>query len=458
MKKTLRNLLLLFFLSSALQAEKPNIVYIIADDLGYGDLSSYGQQHFQTPHIDALGEEGLRFTEHYAGNTVCAPSRSTLMTGQDTGNTYLRGNGPFHLREQDLTVAEILKKAGYKTGMVGKSCVTGDVKDPQIPHNCGFDYFYGTLDHRTGHWHYPNQVFSQGKPVKIEGNNGKTGNVYIEDVFTERSLEFIEQNKDSPFFLLLSFSVPHASLQAPQESIDPFIGKLEGDLSYEGGHYLAVEHVKATHAAMVTRMDQHVGQVVAKLEELGLTENTMISFTSDNGSHFEGGYKPEYLNSNGTLRGGKRDLYEGGIRVPFLVKWPAVIKPGRTTKHASAFWDFLPTVCEISGEPIPENIQGLSYLPLLKGEEQKKHEYLYWEFQERGGRVALRKDNWKLVRYDVNKPEKSSTYQLYNLNKDLSEKWNVAKKFPEKVKELRTLLKSARVTSPVEKWNFKGEL
>jgi len=437
--------------------KKPNIIYIIADDLGYGDLSCYGQKSFQTPHLDQLAAEGIKFTSHYSGSTVCAPSRSTLMTGQDSGNTYIRGNGKYQLRPEDTTVAEVLKEAGYKTGMIGKSCVTGNTKDAQAPHICGFDYFWGTLSHETAHWHYPKQVFTQGKAEKIEGNNGKIGAIYIQDKYTEKSLEFIDKSKEAPFFLILSFSVPHASLQAPSEAIEPFIGKFENERSYKGGHYLACKHVKATHAAMITRMDQHVGQVVAKVKELGLEENTLICFTSDNGSHVEGGYHYNLLQSNGELRGGKRDLYEGGIRVPFIVKWPKTIKPGTTTDHVSAFWDFMPTICDIIGVEAPDNIQGISFFPTLKEEEQKKHPYLYWELTERGGRIALRKGDWKIVRYDVNKQEKDSQYELYNLTDDLSEKNNIANDHPEKVKDLVQLIQNARTESLIEHWNFTNE-
>jgi len=399
----------------------------------------------------------MRFTSNYSGSTVCAPSRSALMTGQDTGHTYIRGNGPHQLRPEDTTIAELLKQVGYQTGMVGKSCVTGNTTDAQAPHIAGFDYFWGTLSHRTAHYHYPKRVFSQGNVVPIEGNNGKTGSVYIQDSYTEKSLEFIEQSKDAPFFLLLSYSVPHATVQAPPEAVQPFIGKFQDEVSYKGGHYLACEHVKATHAAMVTRMDQQVGQVIAKLKELGLEENTLICFTSDNGSHKEGGYHYEMLQSNGVLRGGKRDLYEGGIRVPFIVKWPAAVKSGTTSDHASAFWDFLPTICEITGAKAPENIQGLSYLPSLTGKEQAQHPYLYWELLEKDGRVALRQGDWKIVRYDMHNKKQKSPYELYNIASDLSEKNNLAAKHPEKVAELVNLLQKARITSPIKTWNFKAQ-
>jgi len=451
--KLLYTLLATLSLASA-ESRLPNIVYIIADDLGYGDLSCYGQEHFETPNLDQMAAEGMRFTSHYSGSTVCAPSRSALMTGQDTGHTFLRGNGAHQLRPTDTTVAELLKKAGYRTGMVGKSCVTGNTMDPQAPHVAGFDYFWGTLSHRTAHYHYPKSVFSQGKVVPIPGNNGKTGSVYIQDRYTEKSLEFIEESQEQPFFLLLAYSVPHATLQAPPEAVEPFIGTFEDEVSYAGDHYLACEHVKATHAAMVTRLDQHVGQVMAKLKELGLEENTLICFTSDNGSHTEGGYHFDLLKSNGELRGGKRDLYEGGIRVPFIVKWPHVVAEGAISEHVSAFWDFMPTVCEISGVSAPENIQGLSYLPTLKGATQPKHQYLYWELTEKGGRVALRQGEWKVIRYNVRNRKQKAKYELYNLAEDLSEQHDVAAQHPDKVKELVSLLKSARTKSPINKWNM----
>ncbi len=446
-----------FSLMSLAYSEKPNVVYIIADDLGYSDLSCYGQKGFETPHLDQMAKDGIRFTSHYSGSTVCAPSRSCLMTGQDSGNTYIRGNGKYQLREEDLTVAELFQDAGYKTGMVGKSCVTGNTSDAQAPHVSGFDYFWGTLSHKIAHYHYPSQVYSQGEVVKIEGNNGQTGSVYIQDEYTKRSLEFIDDSKDAPFFLLLSYSVPHASLQAPKEAVEPFIGKFPNERSFKGGHYTACEHVLATHAAMVTRMDQHVGEIVGKLKELGIDENTIICFTSDNGSHVEGGYNYKLLKSNGELRGGKRDLYEGGIRVPMIVKWPKVVKAGRETNHASAFWDFLPTVCETVGVKPPEGIQGVSYLPLLKGEKQPSHDFLYWEYQNR---MALRKGEWKLVKHGVgakvkkNKKVQKVGYELFNLSDDLGEKNDLATKHPEKVKELSKLLKSARTPSPEAVWNF----
>lgn len=440
-------------LANSSAKEQPNIVYIIVDDLGLGDLSCYGQKNFKTPNIDSLGRDGITFSAHYSGSTVCAPARSSLMTGQDQGHTRIRGNGPQQLLPEDITFAHMLKKAGYTTGMVGKSCVTGNTQNPEVPTTSGFDYFYGTLSHVTAHHHYPTHVFEHGKKVAIPGNKVKSGKVYIQDRYTEKGIEFIETNKDKPFVLVLSYSAPHADIDVPEDSVQPFLGKFEPEVSYKGGHYKACKNIKATYAGMVTRLDKHVGSVLKKLKELELEENTIVSFTSDNGPTKAGGYHWDYHNSNGELRGGKRDLYEGGIRVPFLVRWPAKINAGSTTDHPSAFWDVLPTFCEIAAVTPPENIQGISFLPSLLNQKQNKHPYLYWEFHEHGGKVALRQGNWKIVRLGVSS-KKPKAYELYNLAKDPSEKSNLAKKFPERVKELSDLLESHRQASPIKKWNF----
>ena len=439
--------------------DPPNIVYIIADDLGLGDLSSYGQKNFNTPNIDSLGRDGITFSAHYSGSTVCAPARSSLMTGQDQGHTYIRGNGAHELRREDTTFAHILKEAGYTTGMVGKSCVTGNTQNPTAPATSGFDYFYGTLSHYTAWHHYPKHVYEHGEKIAIPGNKVTRGAVYIQDRYTEKGIEFIETNKDKPFMLVLSYSAPHADIDVPQDSVEPFLGKFEPEVTNKGnkGNYKACENIKATYAGMVTRLDNHVGSVLKKLKELGLEENTIVSFTSDNGPSKAGGYHWRFHNSNGELRGGKRDLYEGGIRVPFLVRWPAKIKAGTTTDHPSALWDVLPTFCDIAAVEPPKNIQGISFLPSLLSQKQSKHPFMYWEFHEDGGKVALLQGGWKIVRLDVSEKRKRP-YELYNLADDPSENSNVAEKFPERVEELISLLKSHRKESPLGKWNFQGRL
>ncbi|MEM1297477.1 MAG: arylsulfatase, partial [Verrucomicrobiota bacterium] len=382
--------LLMLFTNLAHSAERPNIIYIIVDDMGYGDLSCYGQKSWQTPNIDRLATEGIKFTSHYSGSTVCAPSRSSLMTGQDQGHTRIRGNGNHQLLPEDITVAELLKEAGYRTGMIGKSCVTGNTKDAQCPHECGFDYFYGTLSHVTAHHHWPQFVFENGEQIEIPGNQGKTGEVFIQNRYTEKALSFVREDPEEPFFLLLSFSTPHADIDAPEEDVAPFLGKFEPEVAYKGGHYKGTKTIKANYAGMVANLDKNIGKLLGLLKELGIDENTVVSFTSDNGPTLAGGYHWDFFDSNGSLRGGKRDLYEGGIRVPFLVRWPAKITEGRESDHPSAFWDFLPTACDLAGAEKPSNIQGVSYLPTLLGTEQPKHDYLYWEFHEKGGKVALR--------------------------------------------------------------------
>lgn len=434
-----------------LHAEQPNIIYIIADDLGYNDLSCYGQKGWKTKHIDSLAKKGIKFTQHYAGSTVCAPSRSSLITGQDQGHTKIRGNGGFELGKKDNSIAKILKSAGYQTAMIGKSCVTGNTNNAKAPHTLGFDYFYGTLSHLAAHHHYPRKIFTQGKAEIIEENHGKHGKVFIQNRYTDKALDFIEKNQKKPFFLLLSFSTPHADIDAPEEDVKPFIGKFKNEKSYPGAHYKACKHIKATYAGAVMNVDKNVGRVLEKIKQLNLEKNTIVSFTSDNGPAAEGGYHFEMHNSNGDLRGGKRDLFEGGIRVPFLVKWPAKIKAGRVSKHPSAFWDILPTYAEITKQQAPKNIQGISFLPTLLDKKQPEHKHLYWEFHELGGRVALRQGDWKLVIYKSK--SKQPKYHLFNIKKDPSEKKNLKDKKKSLLKRLIRKAKDHRQKSPIKYWN-----
>jgi len=434
-------------------ASSPNIVYIIVDDMGIGDLSCYGQKAWSTPNIDRLAKEGMKFTSHYSGSTVCAPSRSSLMTGQDQGHTRVRGNGEFKILPEDVTVAELLKQAGYATGMVGKSCVTGNINDAQCPFECGFDTYYGTLHHVDAHHHWPQWIYADGEKVEIPGNKGKTGEVFIQNRYTEKAIEFIQQRKDKPFFLILSYSTPHADIDAPKEDVEPFLGKYEPEVVYKGGHYKGSKTIKANYAGMVANLDKNIGKVLAALNEAGVDENTVVSFTSDNGPTTAGGYHWEFFDSNGIYRGGKRDLYEGGIRVPFLVRWPAKIKAGTASDHPSAFWDFLPTACDLAGVEKPGQIQGVSYLPTLLGEDQPPHDYLYWEFHEKGGKVALRQGDWKVVGLDRSKA-KPKPWELYHLADDISEQTDLAAKHPQKLKQLVKLLKAHRQPSEVAKWNF----
>jgi len=451
------------FLTQALMAEneKPNIIYVIADDLGYGDLSCYGQKNFKTPNLDKMAEAGIRFTDHYSGATVCLPSRVSLMTGKDMGHAYIRGNGDLKLRKGvDITIAHILKDAGYSTAMIGKSCVQGGDSDPEVPLYCGFDYFFGTLSHKTAHHHYSTHVYENQAKIKIKGNDsekGKTGQVYIHDLYTTKAKEFIKQNQKKSFFLLLSYGIPHADISAPQSVVKQFSGKYKDEISYPGRHYASCKEVKATYAAMVTKLDTYMGDLFKQLNELGISNNTIVCFTSDNGPHYEGGYDPEFHNSNGDLQKGKRSFHEGGIRVPFIVKWPSKIQAGQTSNHSSAFWDFMATMCEITGQKIPDGTQSLSFLSTLLGKKQKSHSHLYWERPGQGGEIALRQGKWKLLRKNINnlKSQAAPSNALYNLEEDIGEKNDLSKVYPEKFEELMKLAINSRIECEIKKWNFK---
>jgi arylsulfatase A-like enzyme len=438
--------------------QKPNIVFILADDLGYGDLSCYGQKQFQTPNLDKMAAGGMRFTQHYSGTTVCAPSRSSLMTGQHTGHTPIRGNkewkpeGQWPMKAEAVTVAEILKNAGYTTGAFGKWGL-GFVGTEGDPNQQGFDEFYGYNCQRLAHNYYPGHLWDNQQKIEIPENSGDKFGVYAPDLIHQRALQFIGKNKDKPFFLFYPNIIPHAELLLPEENMAEFRGKFlpekkfkgaePGDKNFREGEYGTQPESHAAFAAMVTLLDKQVGEILSKLKELGLEKNTLVIFSSDNGPHLEGGADPDYFDSNGLLKGYKRDLYEGGMRVPMIAFWEGKIVAGSKSEHASAFWDFLPTAAEIAGVEAPENIDGISYLSELLGKEQKQHEYLYWEFHELGGRQAVRKGDWKLVSYQVFDPAKT-TIELFNLADDISEENNVAEKHPEIVKELSELMKTAR--------------
>ncbi len=444
----MKSLVLAFLLLTPLAA-KPNIIFIITDDLGYGDLSCYGQKNFTTPNIDKLAASGIRFTRHYSGATVCAPSRCTLMTGKDTGHAAVRGNGPFSLPGEETTVAEIAVKAGYNTAMIGKSCVTGNTQTPETVLSSGFGHFYGTTDHKDGHFRYPRFVYRNTDKVGFPENKLHQGTDYDATLYTQEALGYIaKQDAAKPFFMLLSYPIPHASVLAPEDALKDARPIVHDEVALEkSGHYTATPEVKANYIGMMTLLDKAVGSIVAQLGKQGLLDDTLIIFTSDNGPHHEGGMNPDLLDSNGPLRGGKRDLYEGGIRVPFIASWPAAIKPGSTSDHPSAFWDFLPTFCELAAAAAPDGIQGISFAPTLTGKgDQEKHRYLYWEFHEQGVRRAIQQGDWKLVQYNLSDPAHTTT-GLYDLANDIGETTDLAKANPEKAAELLTLMESARVPS-----------
>ena len=442
----------------------PNIIYILADDLGYGDLSVYGQKKYMTPNIDRLAAEGILFSQHYSGSTVCAPSRSALMTGMHTGHTVVRGNygikpeGQFPIPDSTLTIAEVLKKAGYSTGAFGKWGL-GYPGSEGDPNNQGFDTFYGYNCQTIGHNYYPYHLWSNQDSIVLPENSGKKKGVYAPSLIHGRTLAFIEENKDRPFFAYVPSIIPHAELVAPEEELKRFRGKYVPEKEYKGiddgprykiGGYGSQKESHAAFAAMVGILDRQVGEIVEKVNDLGIADNTIIIFTSDNGPHLEGGADPDYFDSNGSLKGYKRDLYEGGIRVPLLVKWPNKIKPGTVTAHISAFWDVFPTLAEIAEVKETSGLDGISFLPTLLGGSvvQKEHEYLYWEFHEKGGRQAVRMGDWKAVKYNVlENPEAS--LELYDLSKDIGEEHNVAAYFPKVVAEMESILEKARTPSEV---------
>lgn len=432
----------------------PNIIFVLADDLGYGDLGSFGQEQIRTPNLDLLAAQGVRFTNFYAGSTVCAPSRNVLMTGQHTGHTYIRGNGKFNLRSKDLTVATVLKQAGYITALIGKWGL-GHEGSNGVPTRQGFDYFFGYLDQHHAHNYYPSFLMRNEERVPLEnvvpaggdygfGQGVATHKVsYSHDLLMEKALQFVDQNKDSPFFLYLALTIPHANNEAGDKGMEvPEHGIYANEMWPEPQKGLA---------AMITRMDADLGRLLERLEEHRIEKDTIVFFTSDNGPHREGGNDPDFFDSNGPLRGIKRDLYEGGIRVPMIVSWPGRTSTGAVSEHVGSFADVMATAAEIAGVDSPPDTDSVSFLPAILGdrEKQEKHRYLYWEFYGRGSAQAVRADQWKAVR----KPIFTGDIELYNLSKDLGEEKNVADQHSEVVDEMKLMMEEAHTPSELWKVN-----
>jgi arylsulfatase A len=442
------------------EKKHPNIIYILADDLGYGDLSCYGQQKFRTPNIDKLALEGMMFTQHYTGCTVSAPSRSCLMTGLHTGHTPIRGNkrwdpeGQWPLPASAYTIAEMLKSEGYATGAFGKWGL-GFVGTEGDPNKQGFDEFFGFNCQSLAHNYYPDHLWHNQEKIPLpENGDGKKG-AYSADLIHNAALDFLGKNRNKPFFLFYPTTIPHAELAAKEEYMKLFRGKFVPEKSFKGidagptfrlGPYGSQLETHAAYAAMVKELDDYVGDLVKKLKELNLDQNTIIFFASDNGPHLEGGGDPDYFNSNGDLRGYKRDMYEGGIRTPLIVKWPGKIKSESASNYVSAFWDIMPTIAEIAGIKTPESIDGISFLPELLGKNQKQHEYLYWEFHEQGGKIAVRMENWKGVKLNVDK-NPDAMMELYDLSKDIGETTDLAPSNPEIVKKIEGIIKQQHIPS-----------
>ena len=437
---------------------RPNIIVIQADDLGYGDIGPYGQTRFATPNLDELAAEGIRFTSYYSGSTVCAPSRATLMTGQHTGHNWIRGNGEIPLREEDVTLAMTLANAGYRTAQIGKWGL-GREGTAGLPNLKGFEYSFGVLDHRQAHRQYTEFLHRNGERVPVDLEQD-----YVNDLFTEEALDYIARQDDRPFFVYLNYTVPHAELRPPEEALAKFRGQFEEPKPYVNeaadarptGYedrslgYRSQPTPRAAFAAMVTRLDEHVGRIVDAIDAAGLGANTLVLFTSDNGPHREGGADPEFFGSSGPLRGIKRDLYEGGIRVPMIARWTGTVPAGQVSDHPWAHWDLLPTLATLAGVSPPDGIDGMSMATALRGEPQETHEFFYWEFHERGFQQAVRMGSWKAVRLEAGAP-----LELYDLAVDLGETTNVAADNPNVVAHIETYLQSAR--TPSDRWQTPEE-
>ena len=483
MKKAGCVFLVLCFFTCVFAQQKPNIIYIYADDLGYGELGCYGQQKIKTPNLDKIARDGIKFTQHYTSAPVCAPARCMLMTGKHSGHSYIRGNyelgefgddqegGQMPLPEGTFTIAKLMRQAGYTTGAIGKwglgmNATTGD------PNKQGFDYFYGYLDQKQAHNYYPTHLWENGKRDLLNNSyiqvhrplpkdaadtafNYFKGKDYSLTKMAEKTLAFIRQNKNKPFFLYLPYTGPHVSLQAPDEAVNEYRGKFD-EKPYRGEKgYASTLYPLSTYAAMITYMDKQVGKIMDLLKELGLDSNTMVLFSSDNGATFSvGGTDTNFFNSVAGLRGRKQDLYEGGIREPFIARWPGKIPAGKITDHVSVQFDLMATLSEITGVKALPN-DGVSFLPTLMGKEkeQKKHDFLYFEFPEKTGQVAVRIGNWKGVKTNMKK-DRNASWEIYNLAADVNETTDVAAQHPALVKQMEVILKREHQSSHIRDWEF----
>jgi arylsulfatase A len=465
----------------------PNIIYIYADDLGYAELGCYGQRKIKTPNLDRMAAEGMRFTQHYSSAPVCAPSRAMLMTGKHAGHSYIRGNyelggfpdsaerGQLPLQAAEFTVAELVKQKGYATALIGKWGLGMNATEGS-PNRQGFDYYYSILDQKQAHNYYPTHIWENEKwdtlkqpfinvhrklnPVTAADSdfNYFKGNEYAPAKMTEKALGFIERNTSNPFFLYIPYTIPHASLQAPDEYVAKYTGLFNEKPYYGEQGYASTKYPLSTYAAMITYLDDQVGLILQKIKETGLDNNTVILFSSDNGTTFNGGVNAEYFNSVDGLRGLKMDLYEGGIREPFIVRWPGKIKAGSVSDLISVQYDFYATVAELTGQRAPVH-DGISFFPELlgKGDRQKKHKFLYFEYPEKGGQLAIRMGDWKGVKIDLKKnPE--APWQLFNLRADRNETTDIASQHPDIIKRLDAIVKKEHHGSHIKQWQFVEEV
>ena len=450
---------------SSLAAEKPNIIFIMADDLGYGELGCYGQQVIQTPRLDQMAQQGMRFTQFYAGCPVCAPSRSVLMTGQHTGHTYVRGNAGIEdttiqsLRDEDITVAEVLKSVGYHTGLVGKWGL-GEVDQPGFPLRQGFDSFFGYLNQLHAHNYYPEFLYRndqrvmlrnevqlpEGKQLGFLGGHATKRVDYSHDLFANEALDFVRDNAADPFFLYLALTIPHANNEAAR-----MVGNGAEVPTY--GIYSNQDWPEPDkgQAAMITRMDGDIGRLLDLLKELSIDENTLVFFTSDNGPHNESNHDLKRFNPSGPFTGIKRSLTEGGVRVPLIARWPGKIKAGTVSEHVGYFADVLPTLIDLTGAEMKVSTDGISFLPTLIGSgKQQEHEYLYWEFYEQGSRQSVRFGDWVAIR----QPMFSGRVSLFDLKQDIAEHNDLADQHPELVAKGVGYMEQAHTPNP--NWTPRG--
>lgn len=472
MKKQIPIILITALVSNACSNEEkgkalPNIIYILADDLGYGDLSCYGQTNFATPNIDEMAKQGMQFSQHYSGSTVCAPSRCSLLSGMHTGHSFIRCNkvgnpegiypveGQYPIPDSVVTIAEILKEKGYATGAFGKWSL-GFTSNSGDPLKQGFDEFYGFYCQGLAHNYYPYSLWHNNEKIMLSENEGTKQGSYAPDLIHEMAMKFLENNRDKPFFMYYPTIIPHAELFAKEKYMEKFRGKFMPEVYYQSrdsakrykiGSYGTQPESHAAFAALITQLDDYVGDIILKVKQLGLEENTIIIFSSDNGPHLEGGADPDYFDSNGALKGYKRDVYEGGIRVPMIVKWPGVVKPGSKSDHISAFWDVMPTLADIAGVSVSHKLDGISFLSSLTGKgKQQQHNFLYWEFHVLGGKMAVRMGDWKSVKLNINNQPQGKT-ELYNLSNDIGENNDVAADNPEILEKMEAIMKKARIPS-----------
>lgn len=485
--------------SEKVTTNRPNIIYILADDLGYGELGCYGQTKIETPHIDALAKTGMLFTQHYSGSPVCAPARAVLLTGKHSGHAQVRGNdewgergdvwdylamladstleGQRPIKAGTVTLGTLLQSAGYKTAVVGKWGL-GAPHTEGVPNQQGFDYFFGYNCQRQAHTLFPNHLWENNKRV-ILNNDTVPPNTklpegtdpyemdsyqpyqltdYAPDLMFDRITDFVNSHAEDPFFLYWATPIPHVPLQAPQKWVDHYVEKFGIEEPYLGDRsYFPARYPKATYAAMVSYLDEQVGELVKQLKEKGIYENTLIIFTSDNGPTFNGGTDSPWFESAGPFRSeqgyGKGYLHEGGIRVPMIAHWPAEIKPNSVNDHVSVFYDAMPTLAEIAGVNEPFESDGISFLPSLRGEDQTAHEFLYWEFPASGGQMAVRMGKWKALRKNMH--DGNLTWELFDLENDPKEMRSVADIYPEIVEKAQGIVDKEHTVASNERWQYE---